>query len=166
MSRVEAGGPYSVWLSMMETFSAAIYKTGINPCVDVPQRVTRAFGRRGYVRVKGSINRFTFRATLVPVGDGRHLLCVNGAMRKGAGIDVGDTIRRALEIDDAPREMPVPIDLARGLRQAGAWGAFQRARPSDRKDILAYHSFLKTPEARKRNVERVLEHLRRWGLLE
>ena len=142
---------------MMETFSAAIYKTGINPCVDVPMRVTRAFGRRGYVRV---------RATLVPVGDGRHLLCVNGAMRKGAGIDVGDTIRVALEIDDAPREMPVPIDLARGLRQAGAWGAFQRARPSDRKDILAYHSFLKTPEARKRNVERVLEHLRRWGLLE
>ena len=142
---------------MMETFSAAIYKTGINPCVDVPLRVTRAFGRRGYVRV---------RATLVPVGDGRHLLCVNGAMRKGAGIDVGDTIRMALEIDDAPREMPVPIDLARGLRQAGTWGAFQRARPSDRKDILAYHSFLKPPEARKRSVERVLEHLRRWGLLE
>ena len=90
MSRVEAGGPYSVWLSMMETFSAAIYKTGINPCVDVPMRVTRAFGRRGYVRV---------RATLVPVGE--------------------DTI-----------------------------------------------TFLKTPEARKRNVERVLEHRRRWGLLE
>src|SRR3989304_1427184 len=142
---------------MMETFSGAIYKTGINPCVDVPLRVTRAFGRRGYVRV---------RTTLVPVGDGRHLLYVNGAMRKGAGIDVGDTIRVALEIDDAPREMPGPIDIARGLGQAGAWGAFQRARPSDRKDILAYHSFLKTPEARKRNVERVLEHLRRWGLLE
>lgn len=27
---------------MMETFSAAIYKTGINPCVDVPLRVTAA----------------------------------------------------------------------------------------------------------------------------
>ncbi|HET6948597.1 MAG TPA: hypothetical protein VFJ45_12375 [bacterium] len=47
-------------------------------------------------------------------------------MRKGAGIDVGDTIR--------------------GLRQSGAWGAFQRGR--------------------KRNVDPVLEHLRRWGLLE
>jgi len=151
---------------MMETFSAPIHKTGINPYADLPMRVSRAFGRRGYVPVRGSINRFTFRATLVPVGEGRHRLYINGTMRKSAGVDVGDRIRVALEIDDAPREMPVPIDLARGLRQAGAWGAFQRARPSDRKDILAYHTFLKTPEARKRHVQRVLEHLRRWGLLE
>ena len=150
---------------MMETFSAPIHTTALNPYVDIPMRVSRALGRRGYVPVKGRINRFAFRATLVPLGNGRHRLFVNGPMRRGAGVDVGDRVRITLEVDTAPRDLPVPIDLARGLRDAGAWGAFQRARPSDRKDILAYHTSLKTEEARRGNVQRVLEHLRQLGLL-
>lgn len=150
---------------MMETFSAPIHKTALNPYVDIPMRVSRALGRRGYIPVKGRINRFAFRATLVPVGEGRHRLFVNGTMRRSTGVGVGDRVRITLEIDNAPRDLPVPIDLARGLRDAGAWNAFRRAKPSDRKDILVYHTALKTAEARQRNVQRVLEHLRQWGLL-
>lgn len=150
---------------MMETFSAPVHQTGSNPYVDIPMRVSRALGQRGYIPVKGRINRFAFRGTLVPLGEGRHRLFVNGTMRRGAGVVVGDRVRVSLEIDHGPRDLPVPIDLARGLRDAGAWSAFRRARPSDRKDILAYHAALKTAEARQRNVQRVLEHLRQWGLL-
>ena len=42
-----------------DSFRAVVAKAGINPFVDVPARVTRAFapfGERGYVRVAGAIN--------------------------------------------------------------------------------------------------------------
>lgn len=42
----------------MKTFSAKIYKTGINPCVDVPKLVSKALGEKGYIPVKGKSYRF------------------------------------------------------------------------------------------------------------
>jgi hypothetical protein len=51
---------------MAQHFSAKVYKLGINPCVDVPQRVSQAFDQRGYVPVTGTLNGHVIRATLAP----------------------------------------------------------------------------------------------------
>jgi len=73
-----------------QQFTATIYKVGINPLVDVPAEVSRAFGIRGYVPVRGRLNGAPIRATLVPSGGGRHRLYINGDMRKQAGVESGD----------------------------------------------------------------------------
>ena len=56
-------------------FRATIVKQGPNPCVDVPERVSRAFrpwARSGRVHVEGRLNDTPIGGTLIPTGAGRH----------------------------------------------------------------------------------------------
>ncbi len=65
-----------------------IYKHGLNPCVDIPEIVIRAFrahAQSGRVYVEGTLNEAPVRAVLIPVSGGRHRLFINGAMRRGGG---------------------------------------------------------------------------------
>lgn len=120
-----------------QEFSAEIYKVGINPCVDVPERVSTAFGKRGYVPVEGKLNAHQIRATLVPKGSGRHRLYINGEMCRAADVATGDEVNLVLWRDTKSREIPVPEDLAEALRTAkGALEAFEKLSPSHRKELL------------------------------
>jgi hypothetical protein len=143
-----------------EAFSTTIYKLGINPCVDVPERVSKAFGRRGYVPVEVTLAGHTFRTTLVPRGGGRHRLFINGEMRKAAGVETGDTVHVALRLDTKSREIPAPEDLLKALRAAsGAYQALEELTPYRRREILRWVLDAKTPETRARRIRRVIEHL-------
>lgn len=68
--------------SSVQQFQAKIEKAGINPCVNVPLSVSKAFGERGYVPVKGKLSGVPIKATLVPAGGGRHILYSNGECGK------------------------------------------------------------------------------------
>lgn len=145
---------------MRQSFTAKIQKIGINPYVAVPAGISRAFGRRRYVPVRGAVNAFPIRTTLVPTGAGRHRIYVNGEMRKGARVGVGGHVRVALEIDRVSREVPIPRELAAALRRNKAAACvFAALPPSHRRDYLLYLNWLKTPEALRRNVRKVIAHL-------
>lgn len=61
------------------SFSALISKVGINPCVSVATTITNQLkALKGYLQVKGVINNYPFRQTLVPERNGEHPLYVNG----------------------------------------------------------------------------------------
>jgi hypothetical protein len=147
---------------MMEKqrFSAVIHKQGINPCVDVPVRITQPFLRKGHIAVRGLLNEHPFRATLVPVGDGKYRLYINGAMRKAANVDVGDKIKIALELDTQQRTIPIPGAFEEAMEQnPGARAEFERLTPSRRKDILLYMNALKRPESLHKVIQRVIKSL-------
>ena len=126
---------------------------GINPYVDVPPQVSKRIGKRGYVPVIGTVNGRPMRATLVPRGEGLHRLFINGAMRKAAGVDVGDTIEVGLEVDREPRDLPMPPDLKRALAENDLLDAFDRLTPSDRRYVLAWLASAKKKETWERRVE-------------
>ena len=141
-------------------FSAVIYKHGINPCVDVPERVSQAFQRKGTIPVRGALNNHPFRATLVPTGKGRYRLFINGTMRRQAGVDVGDEIKVELEYDAQKRTVPLPKAFEEALkRNPKAREEFERLTPSRRKDILLYMNALKKPESLQKVIERVMKSL-------
>jgi hypothetical protein len=142
------------------SFAATIYKLGINPCVDVPERVSEAYGRRGFVPVEATLHGHTFHVTLVPRGSGRHRLFINGEMRRTAGVDTGDTVHIGLRLDTEPRDIPVPEDLREALRAVnGASEAFDQLTPSHRKELLRWVLDAKRPETRARRIRRVIEHM-------
>ena len=141
-------------------FKATIYKVGINPCVEVPKRVSTALAKKGNIPVVGRLNGFPIRATLVSLGNGRHRLYINGEMRKGANVDTGDRIHVAVQLDTQPRTVPVPGELARALeKNRRAKAAYERLPPSKRKEFLLYLNWLKRPETRKRIVEKIIAKL-------
>ena len=147
---------------MTQQFSSTIYKLGINPCVEVPLRVSRALGKRGYIPVAGELNGKPFLANLVPIGEGRHRLFINGEMRERARVDVGSRITVVLRVDSRPRRVLMPKELARALRSnrdvKAAWGLLT---PSRQKEILRYLNFAKRPETLQRNIKKVIALLQK-----
>jgi hypothetical protein len=112
------------------------------------KRVSDAFGKRGYVPVKGTLNGHPVWAMLVPMGKGRHRFFVNGEKRKTAGVDAGDRIELTLEIDTGPREVPMPDAFALALRKnPAAHAAFLRIPLSHQKEYLVYMNTLKNRDS-------------------
>jgi hypothetical protein len=143
------------------SFSATIYEYGMNPRVDVPEEISKAFADKGYVSVRGTLNGVGIRATLVPATAGRHVLYVNRQMADRAGVEVGQKVVFTLDRDLSQRK-PIPPELAEALDAdpvaKKAWGD---AKPNRRKQIIAYLSWFSTARTRQRKVEKILRDLRK-----
>ena len=135
-------------------FEARIEKRGVNACVDVPERVSRAFrdyADRGRVRVEGKLNATPFRATMVPAASGGHRLFVNQGLRNAAAVAVGDRVRFSLR--PAPFDERAPRDVAVELgKLRGAKAAFAKLSPSHRRELLRYIDDAKTPASRQKRI--------------
>ena len=144
-----------------QRFQARIGKQGPNPYVDVPEEVSLAFAhhsRGGRVSVEGRLNEASIRATLVPVGKGRHRLYVNGGIRAAAGVAVGDTVSFEL-LSTAHTNVSVPEDLADALDEVdGAREAFEAMSPSHRRELIRYVDDARTPSTRERRIGRSVDH--------
>jgi len=147
---------------MKFSFRARIFKVGINPCVKVPRVITsKMTPTKGYIPIKGTIVNYPFEQTLVPVKDSEYRLYVNGIMLKGSGAQVGDTVKFSIEQTAAKRKDGRMLpELKRELASAKLSSAFKLLTPSRQKEILRYLNYLKTKEARDRNIKKVLDSLR------
>ena len=74
----------------------------------LPFDVVAVFQRTGRVPVKGTINGFPFRSSLMNMGDG-HMMVVNAQMRAGAQCKAGDTVKVLMEVDEEKRTVDVPV---------------------------------------------------------
>ena len=75
-----------------------------------PLDVVAVFGRKGRVPVKGTINGFPFRSSLMNMGDG-HMMVVNVQLRAGAKCKAGDVVNVLMELDEDARTVEVPAYL-------------------------------------------------------
>lgn len=141
-------------------FRATIVKQGTNPCVDVPERVSRAFRpwvRSGRIHVEGLLNDTPIRGTLIPTGAGRHRFFVNGGMRSAAGVAAGDSVVFALRAV-GPDHVTIPADVGEMLRRTqGAKSAFEALTPSHRRELLRYVDDARTRQTRTKRTSRMIE---------
>ena len=149
-------------------FRSEIQINGINPYVLVSaKRAARL--RKGWrkplpvrVRVNGQPEK-PWCINLMPIGDGSFYLYLHGNVRKASGTKVGDTVKVELEFDGEYRggpAHPMPSALRDALgRNQGAAQAWRELSPSRQKEILRYFAHLKSSEARKRNLQRVIDVL-------
>lgn len=146
----------------MHTFTAKIYKTGINAAVDVPHEVTKGMvAEKGYIRIKGTLNGFSFTQTLVPVKDAPYRLFVNIPMLKGGNAVIGDTAAFAIEQDFTKKEDYYPMVplLEKRLKAENLANAFEMLTPSRKKDILKYLGYIKTEATLQKNIDKVIAQL-------
>jgi hypothetical protein len=112
------------------------------------------------VRINGEPKEKPWRINMMPIGNGDFRLYLHGIVRKVSGTKVGDNVRVQIEFDSAYRNgpmHPVPawfrIPLSKNAKAKKAWDELI---PSRKKEILRYFSWLKSPEARERNLKRAL----------
>lgn len=89
------------------------------PVFYVPASFMDAVGTKGRVNVLATIDGAEFRVTLLPSSNG-HYLVYNQAMREHCGKVIGGTVHVSLEVDDQPRNVELPDDLATALTTSGA----------------------------------------------
>jgi hypothetical protein len=123
--------------------------------VEVPAEVVDALGRGKRPPVVVTIGPHSYRSTVAVMG-GRFMLPVAAGHREAAGVSAGETIDVDLVLDDQPREVDVPEDLAAALAAAGATDAFAGLAPSHRKEHVRSVVDAKKPETRQRRIEKVV----------
>jgi uncharacterized protein YdeI (YjbR/CyaY-like superfamily) len=128
--------------------------------VHVPFDAVRRWGVRGQIRVKGEVNGFGLRATLLPSGGGGHILLVNKKMQKGARAYAGDKAEFNLQLDNADSNITIPAELKPYLTQDRALARwYEKLNHSTRNYIAKWIEDPKTPEARVRRAEQIAERL-------
>jgi hypothetical protein len=141
-------------------FTATIYQRGTSARIDVPEKVTKAFGDSGYVPVRGTMKDAGIRGTLMPAGGGRHVLNINLEMRTRAGVNVGDSVVFTLDRGEATRFPPMSRELAVMLElEPAAKITWEAASPAKRKDVLGRLARLRTQEAVAREIEKLIAKL-------
>ncbi len=147
---------------MKSKFNAIIYKTGINPCVDVPVSITKSMTpAKGFIRVKGKINDFEFEKSLVPVKNAPYRLFVNLSMLKGGNAEVGKRAQFYLKQDKegVEKKYTAPDLLLKQLKDKNLLHDFNTLTASRKKDIIKYLNYLKTEESLLRNIKKVIHQL-------
>ncbi len=150
-------------------FSAVMKIFQGNPYIHVSAARARAL-KTGWrkpmpvlVRIDGEPSRTPWRINLMPMGTGAFYLYLHGDVRRASKTKVGDRVEVELAFDTAYRNGPMhPMPawfrapLAKNAAAKKGWDALI---PSRKKEILRYFSWLKSPEARARNVAQALHVL-------
>jgi len=128
--------------------------------IEVPTSVVDALaaGKRPPVRV--TLHEHTYRTTVARMG-GRFLVPVSAEVRKAAGVIAGDELDVGIELDDAPRTVDVPADLAAALAEAPAAAqAWEKLAYTHQKEWARSVEDAKKPETRARRIAAAVEALR------
>ena len=147
---------------MKFSFKAKIYKVGINPCVEVPARITKTMTAiKGYIPVKGIIETHSFEQTLCPIKNDLYRLYINGPMLKGANVNVGQTVKISIEqaAKQKDSDIPMPAPLKKKLKEYKLLATFEALAPYRKKEILRYLNNIKTETTLLKNIERLIKVL-------
>lgn len=126
----------------------------------VPPDVVEALGRGKRPPVSVTINGYTYRSTVSAYGD-IYMLPLAAENRAGAGVAAGEEIEVNLELDEAPREVEVPADLAAALAdEPEARAFFEGLSYSNKRWHVLNIEGTKNEETRKRRVAKSVEMLR------
>ena len=135
-------------------------EAGVVAAITPPVNVIEHFGTRGRVPIRGTLNGFAFRSSLMPMG-GCHMMPVNKALRKGAGAEPGDLVEVVMERDETERTVKAPPELVKELAKSkSAREHWDGLAFTHKKEMANSISGAKQEETRKRRLAKVLAVLK------
>ncbi len=124
--------------------------------IPVPEEVVLGLGRGKRVPVTVTLGGHSYRSTIAAY-NGVYMLPLAAEHREAAGVAAGQEVEVDLEVDDAPRVVDVPEDLASALAgDEAARAAFERLK---RRIVLSVEG-AKAAETRARRIDRAVAELR------
>ena len=128
--------------------------------VRIPFSVAEEFGVKGQVPVKGAINGVPYENSLLPQGEGVHILVIKKEIRDRAGVEAGDVAEVTLQRESGDRTVSVPPELAEALQsQPGAQQIFDALSYSHRKAYCNHVGQARKAETRIRRASRCVDLL-------
>ena len=125
-----------------------------------PFDVVETFGTKARVPVRGTINGFPFRSSLMPMG-GCHMMPVNRGLCKGAGAQPGDIVDVVMERDVDERTVEPPSELKEELvKSKKAQERWDGLSFTHKKEMANSISGAKQDETKKRRLAKVMSILK------
>jgi Bacteriocin-protection, YdeI or OmpD-Associated/Domain of unknown function (DUF1905) len=123
-------------------------------------QVARVGGGRKAFPVRVTLNGHTLRLRLARMG-GENMIGFSKAARQEAGVEPGDEVEVEIALDDAPREVEVPVELSAALEgDPDARRAFEGLSFTHRKEYARWVAEAKKAETRERRIAETLERLK------
>jgi hypothetical protein len=144
-----------------QSFRAVLQRSdrGGGRWVEVPFDARAAFGE-ARPPVSGTVNGVPLRSRLAVYG-GRTYLGLTKEIRNAAGIDVGDELDVVLRLDDGPREVKLPVELAAAFESASDAGErFSQLAFTHRREYAQWVGDAKQAQTRERRARRAVELIR------
>ena len=128
--------------------------------VRVPDDVVAALGGGNRPRVRVTLGGYSYQTSVARMG-GEFKFPVSAAVREQSGLAAGDDVAVQIELDNAPRELAVPAELAEALdREPAARRTFDKLSYSNRKRHVLAVEGAKTEETRQRRLDKIITELR------
>lgn len=140
-------------------FTTTIYQIGNNAGIEVPPEVRDALGGGKNPLVRVTLAGYSYPGKIATMG-GRLLIAVSAEVRRRTGVAGGETHEVELFLDDQPRIIVPPDDLAKALAaNPAAQAAWEGLAPSHRKAHVTAIEGAKAAETRARRVDKAIEQL-------
>ncbi|MGE0791314.1 MAG: YdeI/OmpD-associated family protein [Sandaracinaceae bacterium] len=142
-------------------FRTTILKSGKNTTgIEIPDDVIAKLGGKRRVPVRVTINGYTYRSSTAVMG-GRTMVGVSAEVRERAKVAGGDTVTVGIEVDEAVRELEVPVELSAALEKHATLATlFESLSFSNRQRLVLPIANGKSAATRERNVEKAIALLR------
>ena len=133
-------------------------KSGEIAAIEVPGDVRAVFGK-ARPPVVAHLGKYAFRTTVMVYG-GKSYVGVRRSHRQAAKLAPGQRLRVVIELDDAPRTVTPPKELAAAMTQdAKARAAWEALSFTHKKEHAEAIEDAKKPETRARRVEKAIAML-------
>jgi hypothetical protein len=127
--------------------------------IDVPSEILERLGAGKRPRLRVTINGYTYQST-VGAMRGVAKIPVSAAVREAAGVTAGERLNIQLELDETPRTVPVPDDLAAALAgDPDARAFFDGLSYSRQHAYVSWIEQAKRSETRQARIRRTAELL-------
>jgi len=140
-------------------------EAGVVAAITPPVDVIEWFGTRARVPIRGTINGFPFRSSLMPCGAAR-MMPVNKTLCQGAGVKPGDIVDVLMERDEEERTVEAPPELKKELAKSKkAQARWNELAFTHKKEMAISISGAKQEETKKRRLAKVMDVLKngaRW----
>lgn len=137
-------------------FTTTIHQTGNNTGIPVPEDVVESFGRGKRFPVAVTLNGYTYRSQLV-FYKGQFVVSLSAAHREAAGVSGGQELEVEMVVDDAPREVEIPEDLAAAFADAPRAAAFfETISYSNKKEFVRWITEAKKEETRRDRLAKTI----------
>lgn len=125
----------------------------------VPAKVIEKLGSAKRPRVRVMVGSHVFRTTVAVYGN-QFFVPLNRENRVRAGVEAGQVVSVAIEVDDAPRVVEVPDDLARALRTAKLRARYDKLSYTHQREYVAWINEAKRVDTRERRIAGTIDKLR------
>ena len=125
-----------------------------------PFDVQKTFGQKARVPVRGTINGFPYRSSLMPM-DGCYAMVVNKTLRVRAKCKAGDEVNVVMERDTEERTVEAHPELKKELAKSKkALERWEKLSFTHKKEMARSIVEAKQEETKKRRLEKVMDVLK------